>query len=376
MPKRIVIVGGGIGGVTLASKLSKSCDVTLIDRHNYVELTWATVRGIVNADFAKRISFAYNAIPNLGKFVQGNVSNITSSAVILDDGSQYSYDFLVISVGASYPDPAFRSLAPGRKERLEELKALGERIKAAKRILIVGGGPTGVEAAGEILDAYAGKELTLVHSGSQLIDGKAPKLANYANQWMKSHGATIVLNSKVQKKDEGTSPDGPITVSLVPSEGGEQGGSDSKLLTADLALWCVGNRANTGFLKSSILSDAIDPNTGLLRVLPTLQIQGHINAFAVGDCCDACEVKLAFLAGMQAETAARNLIALTAGKNASNQWKPGMMKDMMMVTLGSGDGFGHMGGCLLTGRLPSMMKSRTLFVDKYRSQFGVPANYE
>ena len=104
-----------------------------------------------------------------------------------------------------------------------------------------------------------------------------------------------------------------------------------------------------------------------------LRVSGLKNVFAVGDVNNVKETKLGYLAGQQAEVAAKNIKTLIGGGGGKlATWAPsGGMPSVMMVTLGARDGVGHMGSCACTGCIPTMMKSKDLFVGKYRKIFGV-----
>ena len=68
--------------------------------------------------------------------------------------------------------------------------------------MVVGGGPAGVEVAAEIVEAHAGKQVTLVHPGAQLLNGTPPKAGAAAKKWLESHRVTVLLNTSVQGKRE------------------------------------------------------------------------------------------------------------------------------------------------------------------------------
>jgi NADH dehydrogenase FAD-containing subunit len=58
-------------------------------------------------------------------------------------------------------------------------------------VVVVGGGPAGVEAAAEVVEAYAGKAVTVVHPGKQLLPTMPPKGGAKARQWLESHGVKV-----------------------------------------------------------------------------------------------------------------------------------------------------------------------------------------
>ncbi len=75
------------------------------------------------------------------------------------------------------------------------------KLQAAKHLVVVGGGPVGLELIGEVLDKYAGKSITLVHSGQQLLEGKAPKLQKHINHLLAKNKVTVSLTSEWRARD-------------------------------------------------------------------------------------------------------------------------------------------------------------------------------
>ncbi|KXZ53435.1 NADH dehydrogenase [Gonium pectorale] len=356
----LLIIGGGFAGVTLAQKASTFADVTLVDPKSYLEITWATVRSIVDSNVASRAVLGYKDIPNIGRVVQATVTQLSSKEATLSNGETLAFDYAAICTGSSYSD-AFKSSGANTKEqRLQELNAINETIKGAKAIAVVGGGPAGVEAAAEIVEAYAGKKVTLVHPGKQLLSTLPPKAGATALKWLQAHGVEVLLETRVS-----SSPGAPSAATLELSSGNK--------LAVDLVLWCAGAQPNTSFL-SGDLAAALDDKK-LIKVAPTLQVEGAPHIFALGDCNNVPEFKQGYLAVKHAELAAGSIKALiqAAGKSSPRlkEWKPNMGKEMMIVSLGRGDGVCRMGSSVCGGCLPANIKSKGLFVDNTRSQMGV-----
>ncbi|KAG2438421.1 hypothetical protein HYH02_010876 [Chlamydomonas schloesseri] len=365
---RVLIIGGGFAGVTLAKKASAYADVTIVDPKSYIELTWATVRGIVDPQVAAQSVIDYKDIPGMGRFVQASVTSLSAKSAVLSTGETLAFDYAAVCSGSSYADPAFKSTAStSREQRLAEMKALTEDIKAAKSIVVVGGGPAGVEVAAEIVKAHAGKAVTLVHPGAQLLNGTPAKAGAAAKKWLEGHRVTVLLNTSVQGKPEGH---GPASLSLEGKDGGSS-------LAADMVLWCAGARPNTGFLRGGELEGCLTEN-GSIKVLPSLQVEGQPHMFALGDCTNVPEAKLGYLATEHGKLVAVSLKTLIGSKPGSpapklGAWKPNMGNQVMIVSLGRGDGVCRMNGNVCGGCLPTNIKSKGLFVADYRKQLGVAA---
>lgn len=68
---------------------------------------------------------------------------------------------------------------------------VGDSIKVAKHVVLVGGGPSGVETAAEIVCAFAGKQVTLVHGGERLLPALPPKAGAKAKAWLEAHRVKV-----------------------------------------------------------------------------------------------------------------------------------------------------------------------------------------
>ncbi|CAI0398470.1 unnamed protein product [Linum tenue] len=150
--RRLVVVGGGVAGSMLAKSAQFTADVTLIDPKDYFEITWANLRSMVEPLFAERAVIKHRDYFTNGRVVTSNAINITEKEVITEEGEAVGYDYLVIATGHKDPVPKTR------KERLAQYHSDNDKIKSASSILIVGGGPTGVELAGEIAVDYPEKQ--------------------------------------------------------------------------------------------------------------------------------------------------------------------------------------------------------------------------
>ncbi|KAJ7948052.1 putative Apoptosis-inducing factor [Quillaja saponaria] len=140
-----------------------------------------------------------------------------------------------------------------------------QKINSAQSILIVGGGPTGVELAGEIAVDFPDKKVTLVHSGSRLLEFIGPKAAEKT---------AMMVDIKESQAD-----------------------------TRAKSLWTP---LGSAWLKETILKDNLD-NHRRVKVDEYLRVKGRKNIFAIGDISDIPELKQGYLAKEQAQVAAKNL---------------------------------------------------------------------
>jgi apoptosis-inducing factor 2 len=95
--------------------------------------------------------------------VRGTVTNITANKVHLASGQSIQYAYLAIATGSSQPVPA-KVLATELEEACAELRTVQEKIQAAGRIAIIGGGAVGIEIASDIKSLFPSKDVTVYHS--------------------------------------------------------------------------------------------------------------------------------------------------------------------------------------------------------------------
>ncbi|KAK6141912.1 hypothetical protein DH2020_024343 [Rehmannia glutinosa] len=242
--KRVVVVGGGVAGSLIAKSLQFHADVTLIDPKEYFEIPWASLRSMVEPTFAERSIIYHKDYLTNGRLVVSKAINISNSQVLIAEGRHIIFDYLVIATGHNDSFPKTRS------ERLKEYQAEHEQIKSADSILIVGGGPTGVELAAEIAFDFRNKKVTLVHEGSRLLEFIGPKAADKTLEWLKSKNVEVKLRQSV---DLNNCSEGSNTYNSIDS-------------------------------------------FGKLKVDENLRVKGYKNIFAIGDITD---VKLLLTGGKE-----------------------------------------------------------------------------
>lgn len=145
-----------------------------------------------------------------------------------------------------------------------------EKVKSAKSVLIIGGGPTGVELAGEIAVDFPDKKVILVHRGPRLLEFIGSKASKKALDWLTSKKVEVILEQSIDLK---TLSDGTYETS-----GGEA-------IHADCHFMCAGKPMGSSWLSETILKDSLDVR-GRLTVDENLRVQGFKNVFAIGDITD------------------------------------------------------------------------------------------
>ena len=294
--KRVVIIGGGFGGLTAARYL-RHAEVILIDRTNHhlfqPLLYQVAVAALPPGDIAWPLRTLFRSRPNV-RVVMDEVVSIDRAArtVRLRDSSPITFDALIVAPGsrhAYFGHEEWEAFAPGLKTmadavRLREklLRAFeeAERRRAATgthdrlTFVIVGGGPTGVELAGalsEIGRKAMGPDfpslqlddlsILLVEGGPRLLPGFAPYLSAKATTGLERMGVTVKVNS---------------LVSEVRADGVMIG---NEWVSSTNVIWAAGNRASPLLDTLSVPQDS----SGRIKVRPDLTVPDDPWIFVIGD---------------------------------------------------------------------------------------------
>ncbi|XP_024542924.1 apoptosis-inducing factor 2-like [Selaginella moellendorffii] len=349
--QRVVVVGGGIAGVHVAKALESEASVSLIDPKDYLEIPYGALRNTVEPSFAERSIVPYSEFLTQVELVQSAAVSVSSSPaqVSTSTGRKLPYDFLVISTGSHAKG------APTRRDRIQEILADHERLKRASSILVVGGGPVGVELAGEIVTDFPEKSVSLVQGGPRLIEFLGPSASTKALNWLTSKSVRVLLKERI------TSSASPP---IFTTESGKQ-------IPADTHFVCTGSRPSSSWLKGTFLEDSLDGN-GRLRVDSALLVSGTRNVFACGDITDLKEIKQGFLAEKHAKVVAANIRKLTNDADCGDLrcYCP-LERAMGLVSLGRHAGVAQLPFGTFVGWIPGLVKSRDLFVGKTRKGLGL-----
>lgn len=146
------------------------------------------------------------------------------------------------------------------------------KIKSSESVLIIGGGPTGVELAAEIAVDYPEKKVTLVHRGSRLLDFIDQKASKKCLDWLTSKKVDVLFQQSVDLKSLSD------TEKFYKTSAGET-------ITADCHFVCIGKPLSSSWLHDTILKESLDTK-GRVMVEKDLRVKGYNNIFAIGDITD------------------------------------------------------------------------------------------
>ncbi|MEQ8700223.1 MAG: FAD-dependent oxidoreductase [Bauldia litoralis] len=342
--RNILILGGGFAGARLAQELTKSgfSNVTLVDRKDYFEVTYSTLRTLAEPDMGERARLKYADFIKSG-FRQGNVTELGEHNAKLDDGTHLGFDIAVAATGSSYRSfPVAKSAdAISIEDRAREMAGEHERLVAAQKVLILGGGAVGVELAGEIAGHYPDKSVTVAEAGDRLLGTLKPRAGRIAERQLKALGVNIRTGTRL-------SPEDP------------------EYRDADIVYMCVGLVPNTELMQSRFAS-SLD-GSGRIRVDDQLRVVGSENIYAIGDCASIPAVKFGYVADAQGLLLAKNFAAMADGKLA-RPYKPQAV--MSLVPVGRKQGLIQLPFGVTTWRFLVNMKQKDMFISRQFGGLGV-----
>jgi NADH dehydrogenase len=367
---RVVILGGGFGGVGAAQKLKDAdAEVVLVDRHDYhtfQPLLYQLATGLLETT-----GVGHSLRDLLARHDNTTIHKATVTAVDLDgrtvsfqELAPISYDHLVLALGAEVnffgtsgaAEHAFPMYTLRDAVRLKD--HLLERWEAADRdpnlvsdgalnVVVVGGGPTGVETAGAIAELYRGElakdyrdideenaRVTLVEAGPELFPMFKPKLRAYTAKALTDRTVEVLTGTAVAS----------VSPTRVKLESGEE-------LKAHTLVWGAGLQGN-----ALVRSLGLELQRGnRIGVGPELTLPGHSEVFAVGDAAAITDAKtntvlpqLGSVALQSGEHAGETIARIVSGKET----KPFAYRDKgTMAAIGRGAAVVQMlGGRTMTGR--------------------------
>ncbi len=295
--ERIVIIGGGFGGLQLAKNLrDRDFQVVLIDKHNYHAFQplfyQVATAGLEPGNIAYPLRKIFNAYDDF-YFRMAELKSVdTATQTITTNIGELKYNHLVIATGATtnyFGNQQMEKLCMPMKTVSEALNIRSLMLQNFERalltdnklerdalmsVVLVGGGPTGVELAGALAELkidilpkdYPDLDIRqmgihILDAGDRLISGMSPSSSERALRDLRKMGVLVHLNKKV------TAYDGQTI----------QCGDDFQIQAA-LVIWAAG-------VKAVIPQGIPDTSTqfGRIRVNEFSEVVGIENVYAIGD---------------------------------------------------------------------------------------------
>lgn len=323
---RVVVVGGGYAGAVAARELDGVADVTLVEPKDRFVHAAGTLRAVVDEDWEENVFHSYDKLLTRGRIMRDSARLVTADKVHLSATDVLEADYIVLATGTGYPFPA-KFLETDAWVARARLARLRKTIANCTSIMLVGGGPVGVELAGELTSAFPDLAVTIVDSARDILTtgDYLPELRAAIRGQLEERGVRFVLGAPL-----GYLPPDDVGVYerfTVHTTAGEQ-------IDADMWFRCYGNQQESDFLDANLAKVRLWD--GRIEVTETLQVAGFANIFAIGDVTDVRETKRANAAMAHARVAATNIKDLVAGRapSASYQAAP----ELVVLPLGPDGG--------------------------------------
>ncbi|XP_065602384.1 ferroptosis suppressor protein 1 isoform X2 [Cyrtonyx montezumae] len=357
---RVVIVGGGFGGIEAASQLkSWAVPFVLVDMRDAFHHNVAALRASVESGFARKTFISY--LVTFGdSFRQGEVVGIDPERqqVLLSDGEELHYSHLILATGSDGPFPGKFNKLVDMESAIQTYEDMVKEIEKSERIVVVGGGAAGVEMAAEIKTEYPAKEVTLIHSKIALADVELlQSVRQEVKEILLRKGVRLLLSEKVSNMQKLTANQFQKDMVVRTDKGTE--------VVADMVVLCTGIKVNSSAYAAAF-GDKLASN-GALNVNKHLQLEGYDNVYAIGDCANLKEPKMAYHAGLHASVVVSNIINSLTHKPLKT-YQPGSLT--FLLSMGKNDGVGQVNGCYVGHLLVTIAKSRDLFVSKSWKKMG------
>ncbi|KAL6710647.1 hypothetical protein ACN47E_007704 [Coniothyrium glycines] len=390
----ILIIGGSFAGIgaahfacrhilsSLPKKDGVTYNVTLVNPSNDLYWRFAAPRACASKEMMPPNKIFYQIEPAFTyafpkfKFVQGSATHIDPAGqtvnVTTASGEQQTipYAALVIATGFTTPSPLFTQ-TPERAELELIYDNFQASLKNAKTIVIGGGGPVGVETAGEIAEILNGRpgffasapknpkaKVTLVCGDKKLLPILRPKIGEQAQEFLKGLGCDVVYNTRVVKATKLGEEEGAKTSIEL---------SNSEIIEADIYIDCTGSRPNTGFLPKEWLDNrnklACNPQT--LRVEhesagARVYALGDVASYTRGGVMDMADAIPVAMTNLKTD-----LIAHLSGNapGGDRHYKPNL-KEQQICPIGTQKGVGAFNGFKLPSQMVWAIKGRDYMISQ------------
>ncbi len=299
----IVVLGAGFGGLTFCQTFNHpSARVTLVDRQNHhlfqPLLYQVATAGLSAPEIAQPIRSILADQPNVTVLMDNVTGLQLAEKKIVLEHNTLDYDYLVLGLGGAtsyFGHPEWEQFAPGLKSLDDALRIRREILLAFEKaeneplpdehnrlltIVVVGGGPTGVELAGAFAELArhvllndfkridpSHARVVLIEASPRVLAQFSPELSASAQQQLEKLGVEVRTNTKVKS----------ITKDRVEL--------DTGTIAAGNIIWAAGVSATPLTKQLGVELD----RAGRVKVNPDLSLPGHPEVFAIGDMASVME---------------------------------------------------------------------------------------
>jgi NADH dehydrogenase len=302
---RVVVVGGGFGGLHVAKRLGRApVDVTLVDRRNFhlfqPLLYQAATGGLSPGDIASPIRYALRKQRNVSVVMDEVIGIEPHARKLLTRDGELPYDTLVLAAGVVnhyFDHDDWRDIAPGLKSiedaltirnrilsafEAAETEKDAERRRALLTFLVIGAGATGVELAGAVAELARetlppefrsadprASRVVLVEGSDRVLTDFPSSLSERARRSLERLGVDVMTGTQATRVDE-------EGVEL------ERAGRTERIPTRNV-LWAAGVRASPLAEQLRQATGCSVDRIGRVEVQPDLTVPNHPEIFVIGD---------------------------------------------------------------------------------------------
>lgn len=372
---------------TLPTRNGEKYHVYLVSPSSDFFFRVASPRAVASSQLMPHSKFFFPIEPGLKQYDSSKLTFLIGAATAWDtaartvtvnssaDGQEQSlpYHALIVATGTRAPSPLFSLQHGGSEETKNALKAAEERLKTAKSVFVGGGGPVGVETAGEIGEALNGSPgwfasgppknqkvvITVSTDKAKILPVLRPALAEKAERFLARVGVTVKKNARVESTE--VNKDGTTNVTL----------STGEVLTVDVYIPATGVTPNTEFVPKQLLNERgyIQTNSTTLRIDeagPRVFALGDVGNYTRGGIMDLDTSTPVVMTNLSrdlhafAEAGGEKLDAKPKGPD--REYKPNL-KETQLVPIGQSKGVGSIFGWKLPSIFVWLIKGREYFTN-------------
>lgn len=391
----IVILGGSFAGISAAhfalkhvlpqlpKKEDVTYNVTIVNPSKDFYWRIAAPRAAASKELMPMNKIFYPIEPAFTyafpkfKFVQGSATHVdpagqtVSVTTISGEQQQLPYAALVIATGFTTPSPLFtQSTDAAALEATYD--SFQQSLKNAKTVVIGGGGPVGVETAGEIAEILNGKpgfmasapknpkaKVTLICGDKKMLPVLRQSISDTAEQFLKRVGCNVTYNTRIVSASKIGEGEGAKT--RIELSNGES-------IEADIYVDATGTRPNSGFLPREWLDsrNRVACNNKTLRVEhesagPRVYALGDVASYTRGGVMDMADAVPVAMTNLKKDLIAH--LTGTAAAGGDRHYNPNL-KEQQICPIGTQKGVGAFGGYKVPSQMVWMIKGRDYLISQ------------
>lgn len=351
--RKLVILGGGYGGMRIitrliSSNLPSNIQIILVDKHPYHYLKTEYYALLAGSISEQHIRVDFPEHPQLTK-KYGIVTkiDIKNKMIIFKNCEELYYDDLIIGLGC---EDNYHGV-DGAKENTFSVQSIN-KVKVAyeniynlqpySTVAIIGAGLSGVEVASELRQNRKDLQIKLFDRKDRILSPFPQKLSKYITKWFIDNQIEIIPCANITKVEPNT----------LYNHG--------SAIRCDAIIWTAGIKPNKVVCDLQVKKD----RTGRIYVTSHHHLPRDENTYIIGDCASSIFAP----SGQLAEAQAEQVVSILLKKWNSEplpETMPTIKLKGILGSLGKKHGFGLVGDTTIIGRVPRLLKSGILWINKY-----------